>query len=79
MWYCATIFYFGNYYHKDPRERAGLAANAIAVSSIPILFVFLDLVSDGTKIADSAPFLSGKAVTEPKPNLVILNSLIYGM
>ncbi|CAK9179922.1 unnamed protein product [Ilex paraguariensis] len=30
MWYYATILYFGNYYHKDPRERAGLAANAIA-------------------------------------------------
>lgn len=32
MWYYATILYFGNYYRKDPRERAGLAANAIAVS-----------------------------------------------
>ncbi|KAK7349274.1 hypothetical protein VNO77_06516 [Canavalia gladiata] len=30
MWYYATILYFGNYYHKDPRERAGLAASAIA-------------------------------------------------
>ncbi|PHT45872.1 hypothetical protein CQW23_15030 [Capsicum baccatum] len=30
MWYYATILYFGNYYQKDPRERAGLAANAIA-------------------------------------------------
>ncbi|KAF7134336.1 hypothetical protein RHSIM_Rhsim08G0236200 [Rhododendron simsii] len=29
-WYYATILYFGNYYHKDPRERAGLEANAIA-------------------------------------------------
>ncbi|MBA0629958.1 hypothetical protein Godav_002096 [Gossypium davidsonii] len=33
MWYYATILYFGNYYHKDPRERAGLAASAIAVSA----------------------------------------------
>ncbi|KAJ0007357.1 hypothetical protein Pint_29008 [Pistacia integerrima] len=32
MWYYATILYFGNYYHKDPRERSGLAASAIAVS-----------------------------------------------
>ncbi|KAK9099420.1 hypothetical protein Syun_026465 [Stephania yunnanensis] len=32
MWYYATILYFGNYYRKDPRERAGLAASAIAVS-----------------------------------------------
>ncbi|KAJ7951560.1 60S ribosomal protein L18a-like protein [Quillaja saponaria] len=30
MWYYATILYFGNYYHRDPRERAGLAASAIA-------------------------------------------------
>ncbi|XP_068634908.1 uncharacterized protein [Aristolochia californica] len=30
MWYYATILYFGNYYRKDPRERAGLAACAIA-------------------------------------------------
>lgn len=30
MWYYGTILYFGNYYQKDPRERAGLAANAIA-------------------------------------------------
>jgi len=34
MWYYATILYFGNYYHKDPRERAGLAASAIAVSVV---------------------------------------------
>lgn len=32
MWYYATILYFGKYYHKDPRERSGLAANAVAVS-----------------------------------------------
>ncbi|KAK2652946.1 hypothetical protein Ddye_012802 [Dipteronia dyeriana] len=32
MWYYATILYLGNYYHKDPRERSGLAASAIAVS-----------------------------------------------
>ncbi|KAK7381806.1 hypothetical protein VNO80_00353 [Phaseolus coccineus] len=30
MWYYATILYFGNYYQRDPRERAGLAASAIA-------------------------------------------------
>ncbi|KAM7480588.1 hypothetical protein LguiA_028801 [Lonicera macranthoides] len=30
MWYYATILYFGKYYHKDPRERSGLAANAVA-------------------------------------------------
>ncbi|KAG1346317.1 putative 60S ribosomal protein L18a-like protein [Cocos nucifera] len=32
MWYYATVLYFSNYYRKDPRERAGLAASAIAVS-----------------------------------------------
>ncbi|XP_059641798.1 large ribosomal subunit protein eL20z-like isoform X2 [Cornus florida] len=36
MWYYATILYFGNYYHKDPRERAGLAANAIAALILTI-------------------------------------------
>ncbi|GLT60801.1 hypothetical protein SLA2020_335510 [Shorea laevis] len=33
MWYYATILYFRRYYHKDPRERDGLAANTIAVSA----------------------------------------------
>ncbi|KAE9464553.1 hypothetical protein C3L33_03548, partial [Rhododendron williamsianum] len=28
MRYYATILYFGNYYRKDPRERACLAASA---------------------------------------------------
>ncbi|KAA8541673.1 hypothetical protein F0562_022825 [Nyssa sinensis] len=37
MWYYATILYFGNYYHKDPRERAGLAANAITVKMHDII------------------------------------------
>ncbi|KAL8170488.1 hypothetical protein V2J09_022292 [Rumex salicifolius] len=32
MWYFATILYFANYYQRDPRERSGLAACAIAVS-----------------------------------------------
>ncbi|KAK3004283.1 hypothetical protein RJ639_019666 [Escallonia herrerae] len=35
MWYYATVLYFGNYYRKDPRERGGLAASAIAVSTFP--------------------------------------------
>ncbi|KAM0000965.1 hypothetical protein Hdeb2414_s0397g00885991 [Helianthus debilis subsp. tardiflorus] len=34
MWYYATFLYFGNYYQRDPRERAGLAASAIAVSPL---------------------------------------------
>lgn len=33
LWYYATILYFRKYYHKDPRERDGLAANTIAVSA----------------------------------------------
>ncbi|KAF6146641.1 hypothetical protein GIB67_008927 [Kingdonia uniflora] len=33
MWYYATVLYFGNYYHKDPRERTSLAAFAITVSA----------------------------------------------
>ncbi|KAH9608826.1 hypothetical protein KSS87_014298 [Heliosperma pusillum] len=32
MWYYATILYFRNYYQRDPRERTGLAASAIAGS-----------------------------------------------
>ncbi|KAL7162672.1 hypothetical protein ACSBR2_043036 [Camellia fascicularis] len=36
MWYYATILYFGKYYHKDPRERGGLAANAVAASIFTI-------------------------------------------
>ncbi|XP_061361762.1 uncharacterized protein LOC133305529 [Gastrolobium bilobum] len=41
MWYYATILYFGNHYRKDPRERAGLAASAIAalVCSIALLTI----------------------------------------
>ncbi|KAF9608919.1 hypothetical protein IFM89_012087 [Coptis chinensis] len=30
LWYYATFLYFCNYYLKDPRERAGLAASATA-------------------------------------------------
>ncbi|KAF6169419.1 hypothetical protein GIB67_015043 [Kingdonia uniflora] len=37
MWYYAAVVYFGNYYRKDPRKRAGLAASAIAVSAHPLL------------------------------------------
>ncbi|KAK2353204.1 Ribosomal protein L18ae family [Trifolium repens] len=44
MWYYATILYFGNYYHKDPRERAGLAASAIAALVCTITVVITTLV-----------------------------------
>ncbi|XP_019462508.1 PREDICTED: uncharacterized protein LOC109361497 isoform X1 [Lupinus angustifolius] len=41
MWYYATFLYFGNYYRKDPRERAGLGASAIAalVFSVALLII----------------------------------------
>ncbi|KAL5822434.1 hypothetical protein ACOSQ4_020334 [Xanthoceras sorbifolium] len=41
MWYYATILYFGNYYHKDPRERSGLAASAIAALICTIVGVIM--------------------------------------
>ncbi|KAJ0075782.1 hypothetical protein Patl1_33576 [Pistacia atlantica] len=41
MWYYATILYFGNYYHKDPRERSGLAASAIAALICTIVVVII--------------------------------------
>ncbi|CAL5437965.1 unnamed protein product [Camellia sinensis] len=34
MWYYAAFLYFGNYYRKDPRERAGLAASAITCNGM---------------------------------------------
>lgn len=45
-WYYATILYFGNHYRKDPRERAGLAASAIAamVCSVALLIIVLALM-----------------------------------
>ena len=36
LWYYATFLYFGNYYRKDPRERAGLAASAITVMTLSL-------------------------------------------
>lgn len=46
MWYYATILYFGNYYRKDPRERAGLAASAIAAMActVTLLIVWVVIV-----------------------------------
>ncbi|CAG7910268.1 hypothetical protein HID58_038482, partial [Brassica napus] len=42
LWYYATFLYFGNYYRRDPRERAGLAASAITAMgfSFVLLVVF---------------------------------------
>ncbi|GLT32259.1 hypothetical protein SLA2020_069370 [Shorea laevis] len=44
MWYFATILYFGNYYHKDPRERSGLAASAIAALICTVAVAIIALV-----------------------------------
>ncbi|MFS7981012.1 hypothetical protein Hanom_Chr10g00945911 [Helianthus anomalus] len=43
LWYYATILYFRNYYQKDPRERTGLAAGAIAalIFTIAVLIAVL--------------------------------------
>lgn len=48
MWYYATFLYFGNYYRKDPRERAGLAASAILVCDCFEFFLFFDKEKDPT-------------------------------
>ncbi|XP_044484549.1 uncharacterized protein LOC123210330 isoform X2 [Mangifera indica] len=41
MWYYAAILYFRKYYHKDPRERSGLAASAIAALICTIVVVII--------------------------------------
>ena len=46
MWFYATILYFGNHYKKDPRERAGLGASAIAalVCTVALLIIAVILM-----------------------------------
>ncbi|XP_052180909.1 uncharacterized protein LOC127794064 isoform X2 [Diospyros lotus] len=44
LWYYATILYFGNYYRKDPRERAGLAASAIAAMGCTLVLLIVIVV-----------------------------------
>ena len=44
MWYYATLLYFGNYYKKDPRERAGLAASAIAAMAFSVFLLIILVV-----------------------------------
>ncbi|KAL8502975.1 hypothetical protein ACS0TY_021920 [Phlomoides rotata] len=44
MWYYATVLYFGNYYRKDPRERAGLAASAIAAMGFSVVLFIVVLI-----------------------------------
>ncbi|KAI4377455.1 hypothetical protein MLD38_015076 [Melastoma candidum] len=49
MWYYATVLYFGNFYRKDPRERAGLAASAIAAMISTVLLLVIGGVLIFTK------------------------------
>ena len=42
LWYYATFLYFQKYYQRDPRERDGLAANAVAVSVTLTMFCSID-------------------------------------
>ena len=42
LWYYATFLYFRKYYQRDPRERDGLAANAVAVSVTLTMFCSID-------------------------------------
>lgn len=44
MWFYATFLYFGNYYRRDPRERAGLAASAIAALGCSLLLFIILLI-----------------------------------
>ena len=44
MWYYATLLYFGNYFKKDPRERAGLAASAIAAMAFSVFLLIILVV-----------------------------------
>ncbi|KAL5158414.1 hypothetical protein HKD37_15G042906 [Glycine soja] len=52
LWYYATILYFGNYYRKDPRERAGLGASAIAVTFLFHLSCLIVCINMLSSIAD---------------------------
>ncbi|RWW21300.1 hypothetical protein GW17_00014553 [Ensete ventricosum] len=57
IWYCAAILYICKYYDKDPRERSGLAASAMAVSSTPSLFSFFSLLMQHCLVETSIIFL----------------------
>ncbi|KAJ0249911.1 hypothetical protein HA466_0141510 [Hirschfeldia incana] len=43
-WYFATFLYLTNYYRRDPRERSGLAASAIAALIFTVALVITVLV-----------------------------------
>lgn len=46
MWYYAAFLYFWKYYDKDPRERSGLGASAVAASvcTVGVLVAVLVIV-----------------------------------
>ncbi|WVZ23506.1 hypothetical protein V8G54_002050 [Vigna mungo] len=72
MWYYATILYFGNYYHKDPRERAGLAASAIAAlvfttAAVITVAVIADLSQPLTRFSPSQ-LLAQSHSSQPSAN-----------
>ncbi|KAJ4896784.1 Ribosomal protein L18ae family [Raphanus sativus] len=48
-WYFATFLYLSNYYRRDPRERSGLAASAIAalIFTVALVITVLVLVFSG--------------------------------
>ncbi|KAG2313890.1 hypothetical protein Bca52824_017012 [Brassica carinata] len=48
-WYFATFLYLTNYYRRDPRERSGLAASAIAalIFTVALVITVLVLVFSG--------------------------------
>uniref|UniRef100_A0A1J3ESF7 60S ribosomal protein L18a-like protein n=1 Tax=Noccaea caerulescens TaxID=107243 RepID=A0A1J3ESF7_NOCCA len=48
-WYFATYLYFTNCYRRDPRERSGLAASAIAalIFTVALVITVLVLVFSG--------------------------------
>ncbi|KAJ4882030.1 Ribosomal protein L18ae family [Raphanus sativus] len=43
-WYLATFLYLTSYYRRDPRERSGLAASAIAALIFTVALVITVLV-----------------------------------
>ncbi|EPS64766.1 hypothetical protein M569_10019, partial [Genlisea aurea] len=44
MWYYATVLYFVNHWGKDPRERSGLAASAIAALACTLMLLIVLLL-----------------------------------
>ncbi|KAL6134677.1 hypothetical protein ACLB2K_066905 [Fragaria x ananassa] len=47
MWYYAAFLYFWKYYDKDPRERSGLGASAVAafVCTVAVLVAVTVIVT----------------------------------